>query len=118
MPKDEETAPSPARFFGTEVREARKRAGMAQPELAAIAGYDPSYVSKVENSYITPDEKFISACDTAFPDMHGWFSRFWAESRKWNPTFPMVRGMDRRGAAGARYPLVGTTADTRTSPDA
>ena len=88
MPKDEETVPSPARYFGAEVREARKRAGMAQPELAAIAGYDPSYVSKVENGYITPDEKFISACDAAFPDMHGWFSRFWAESRKWNPSYP------------------------------
>ena len=73
MPKDAETVPSPARYFGAEVREARKRAGMAQPELAAIAGYDPSYVSKVENGYITPDEKFISACDVAFPDMHGWF---------------------------------------------
>ena len=61
---------------------------MPQPELAAIAGYDPSYVSKVENGYITPDEKFISACDAAFPDMHGWFSRFWGESRKWNPSYP------------------------------
>jgi DNA-binding XRE family transcriptional regulator len=88
MPKDEETVPSPARYFGAEVREARKRAGMAQPELAAIAGYDPSYVSKVENGYITPDEKCISACDAAFPDMHGWFSRFWSESRKWNPSYP------------------------------
>jgi len=41
MAKDEETLSSPARFFGAEVREARKRAGISQPELAALAGYDP-----------------------------------------------------------------------------
>jgi transcriptional regulator with XRE-family HTH domain len=88
MAKDEETLSSPARFFGAEVREARKRAGISQPELAALAGYDPSYVSKVENGAITPDEKFIKACDSAFPEMHGWFGRFWGESRKWNPVYP------------------------------
>jgi transcriptional regulator with XRE-family HTH domain len=88
MQKDGEAAASPARFFGAEVREARKRAGMSQPELAALAGYDPSYVSKVENGAITPDQKFIDACDRVFPDMHGWFARFWDESRRWNPSYP------------------------------
>ena len=88
MPRNQEGAASPARFFGAEVREARKRAGMSQPELGSIVGYDPSYVSKVENGAITPDEKFINACDTAFPDMHGWFSRFWEESRKWDGPVP------------------------------
>ncbi len=88
MRKDGEAAASPARFFGAKVREARKRAGMSQPELAALAGYDPSYVSKVENGAITPDQKFIDACDRVFPEMHGWFARFWAESRTWNPSYP------------------------------
>jgi transcriptional regulator with XRE-family HTH domain len=88
MQKDGEAAASPARFFGAEVREARKRAGMSQPELAVLAGYDPSYVSKVENGAITPDQKFIDACDRAFLDMHGWFARFWDESRRWNPSYP------------------------------
>jgi DNA-binding XRE family transcriptional regulator len=88
MQKDREAAPSPARFFGAEVREARKRAGMSQPELAALAGYDPSYVSKVENGAITPDQKFIDACDMTFPEMHGWFARFWRDSRQWNPLYP------------------------------
>lgn len=82
MQKDGEAAASPARFFGAEVRAARKRAGMSQPELAALAGYDPSYVSKVENGAITPDQKFIDACDAAFPEMHGWFARFWRDSRQ------------------------------------
>lgn len=88
MPKEQEGTASPALFFGAEVREARKRTGMSQPELGSIAGYDPSYVSKVENGAITPDEKFISGCDTAFPDMHGWFFRFWEESRKWDGPVP------------------------------
>jgi transcriptional regulator with XRE-family HTH domain len=88
MPKDRETSGSPARFFGSEVREARRQAGMSQPELGALAGYDPSYVSKVENGVITPDEKFISACDEAFPGMHGWFTRFWRDSRTWDAPYP------------------------------
>lgn len=88
MQKDGEAVASPARFFGAEVRAARKRAGMSQPELAALAGYDPSYVSKVENGAITPDQKFIDACDAAFPEMHGWFARFWRDSRQWNPSYP------------------------------
>lgn len=88
MQKDGEAAASPARFFGAEVREARKRAGMSQPELAALAGYDPSYVSKVENGAITPDQKFIDACDRAFPEMHGWFARFWLESQRWDGPIP------------------------------
>src|SRR5262249_45749518 len=88
MQKDGEAVASPARFFGAEVREARKRAGMSQPELAGLAGYDPSYVSKVENGAITPDQKFIDACDAAFPEMHGWFARFWRDSRQWNPSYP------------------------------
>jgi transcriptional regulator with XRE-family HTH domain len=89
MQKDGEAAASPARFFGAEVREARKRSGMSQPELAALAGYDPSYVSKVENGAITPDQKFIDACDRAFPEMHGWFARFWRDSHKWDPSYPV-----------------------------
>ncbi|MGH3252873.1 MAG: Scr1 family TA system antitoxin-like transcriptional regulator [Trebonia sp.] len=88
MQKDGQAAASPARFFGAEVREARKRAGLSRPELAAVAGYDPSYVSKVEHGAITPDQKFIDACDAAFPEMHGWFARFWRDSRTWNPAYP------------------------------
>lgn len=85
MQKDGGAVASPARFFGAEVREARKRVGMSQPELAAIAGYDPSYVSKVENGAITPDQKFINACDTVFPDLHGWFVRFWMNRANGTP---------------------------------
>ena len=37
---------SPAAFFGNEVREARTRAKMSQPDLGSVLGYDASYVSQ------------------------------------------------------------------------
>lgn len=75
---------SPAEFFGNEVREARTRAKMSQPEIGSATGYDPSYVSKVETGSIIPDDKFVNALDRVFPNMNGWFGRFWRDSRQWN----------------------------------
>ncbi len=75
---------SPAAFFGNEVREARTRAKMSQAALGSASGYDATYVSKVENDHIVPDDKFLKALDVVFPHMNGWFSRFWRHSRKWN----------------------------------
>ncbi len=74
---------SPAAFFGNEVREARTKAKMSQPDLGSVLGYDGSYVSKVETGTIVPDEKFVSGLDPVFPHMNGWFGRFWRESRNW-----------------------------------
>lgn len=74
---------SPAAFFGNEVREARARAKMSQPDLGSVLGYDGSYVSKVETGTIVPDEKFVNGLDPVFPHMNGWFARFWRESRNW-----------------------------------
>jgi transcriptional regulator with XRE-family HTH domain len=75
---------SPAAFFGNEVREARISAKMSQSALGAATGYDATYVSKVENGHIVPDEKFLQGLDSTFPGMNGWFTRFWRDSRKWN----------------------------------
>ena len=75
---------SPADFFGNEVREARTRAKMSQTALGTATGYDATYVSKIENGHIVPDDKFLKAVDRVFPNMNGWFSRFWRDSRKWN----------------------------------
>jgi hypothetical protein len=74
---------SPAAFFGNEVRTARATAKMAQPELGSRVGYDATYVSKVETGSIVPDDKFVIALDDVFPNMNGWFSRFWRDSPKW-----------------------------------
>lgn len=74
---------SPSAFFGNEVREARLNAGMPQAELGKATNYDGSYVSKVETGDIVPDAKFVDALDVVFPNMNGWFGRFWCDSRKW-----------------------------------
>ena len=74
---------SPAAFFGNEVRTARTAAKMSQPELGSRVGYDATYVSKVETGSIVPDDKFVIALDDVFPNMNGWFSRFWRDSPKW-----------------------------------
>lgn len=58
---------------------------MTQPALgSAIGNYDGSYVSKVETGDLTPHDDFVNGLDRVFPDMNGWFGRFWRSSRKWN----------------------------------
>ncbi len=78
---------SPMHFFGAEVRHARMAAGMTQAELGAIVGYDGSEVSKVEGG-APPSEKFAEGCDRAFPQMNGWFMRFYQEAHKWDGPYP------------------------------
>jgi hypothetical protein len=46
----------------------------------------------VETGDIGPSDKFVKACDKAFPGRHGWFTRFWlrlprAASRAYKPWF-------------------------------
>lgn len=79
-----EPSASPAAFFGNEVREARTRAKMSQAALGSETGYDATYVSKIENGHIVPDDKFLKGLDWTFPNMNGWFTRFWRDSRSWN----------------------------------
>lgn len=79
---------SPAAFFGSEVREARTKAKMSQPELGSAVGYDGSYVSKVETGTVAPDADFVNGLDRVFPQMNGWFARFKGNSRKWEGQYP------------------------------
>ncbi len=74
--------------FGSEVRRAREAAGMSQSELGALVPCDKSAVSQVEAGLIAPDESFARACDAAFPQMGGWFVRFWKDSQTWGAVFP------------------------------
>jgi DNA-binding XRE family transcriptional regulator len=74
---------SPAAFFGSEIRRAREAAGMAQAELAHMAGYDPSVVSKCEGGEWPATDALANACDKAFPERGGWFLRFYADSHAW-----------------------------------
>jgi transcriptional regulator with XRE-family HTH domain len=43
-----------AKLFGEELRELRRKAGLSQRELAAQAGLDFSYISKLENDRLPP----------------------------------------------------------------
>lgn len=61
---------------------------MSQPALGLATGYDATYVSKVETGSIVPDDRFVNALDHVFPNMNGWFGRFWRDSRKWNGHYP------------------------------
>ena len=78
---------SPRHHFGSEVRRAREAAGMTLADLAAMVPCDPSTVSRVEAGAIAPDAHFATVCDEAFPEMNGWFSRFYQDSRDWNQPF-------------------------------
>ena len=73
---------SPAHHFGSEVRRAREAKGMTQAELGELVPCDKATVSRVEGGQ-PPDEAFAKACDTAFPEMQGWFLRFWKDSQTW-----------------------------------
>lgn len=78
---------SPRHHFGSEVRRAREAAGMTLADLAAMVPCDPSTVSRIEAGAIAPDAHFATVCDEAFPEMNGWFSRFYQDSRDWNQPF-------------------------------
>ncbi|HEY0937083.1 MAG TPA: helix-turn-helix transcriptional regulator [Trebonia sp.] len=74
---------SPSHHFGSELRRARKEAGMTLADLAALVPCDASTVSRIEAGQIVPDLHFAEVCDTAFPFCRGWFSRFVTDSADW-----------------------------------
>jgi hypothetical protein len=93
MPRGKALTPgaSPAHHFGSEVRRARESVGMTQSELGDLVPCDTATVSRVENGVtFPPDDAFPHACDRAFPDMQGWFVRFWKDSQSWgSAVFPV-----------------------------
>src|SRR5271166_4965412 len=82
---------NPARYFGQQVRKARRAAGWTLTEFGQRIGYDPGQISRIENGKRPPTELFAQMCDRAFPDRDGWFSEFYAESRTWIATPPWFR---------------------------
>jgi transcriptional regulator with XRE-family HTH domain len=81
----------PARYFGRQVRKARLAAGWTLTEFGQRVGYDPGQISRVENGKRPPSELFARMCDRALPDLNGWFTEFFAESRTWMATPPWFR---------------------------
>lgn len=86
--RDLDPRANPMKFFGSEVRHARLAAGMKQAELGKITGYATSEVSRFESGIREATQEFASGCDTAFPAMNGWFSRFLADAPSWAGPFP------------------------------
>jgi transcriptional regulator with XRE-family HTH domain len=79
---------NPARYFGQQVRKARRAAGWTLREFGQRIGYDPGQISRIETGKRPPTELFAKMCDRAFPDRDGWFSEFYAESRTWIAIWP------------------------------
>lgn len=82
---------NPARYFGRQVRSARRAAGWTLAEFGQRIGYNSGQISRVENGKRPPTELFAQMCDRAFPDRGGWFGEFYAESRTWIATPPWFR---------------------------
>jgi hypothetical protein len=60
---------------------------MTLAELGAIVPCDASTVSRIESGQLSPAERFARACDEAFPQMGGWFGRFYRASLKWDAPY-------------------------------
>jgi len=86
--RDLDPAASPAHFFGAEVRRAREAAGLTLAGLGAVVPCDASTVSRIEAGLRNPPERFAVACDEAFPQMGGWFTRFYNNSPRWDGPYP------------------------------
>ena len=82
---------NPVRYFGQQVRRARRAAEWTLYEFGQRIGYDPGQISRIENGKRPPTELFAQMCDRAFPDRDGWFGEFYAESRTWIATPPWFR---------------------------
>jgi Domain of unknown function (DUF5753) len=57
-------------------------------DLGAVVPCDASTVSRIESGLLSPTERFVAACDEAFPQMRGWFTRFCDNSRSWDAPYP------------------------------
>jgi transcriptional regulator with XRE-family HTH domain len=86
--RDLDPEASPLHFFGAEVRRAREAAGMTLADLGALVPCDASTVSRIESGQLTPSDRFAAACDEAFPQMGGWFTRFYRSSGQWTGPYP------------------------------
>ena len=86
--RDLDPGASPAHFFGAEVRRAREAAGLTLAGLGAVVPCDASTVSRIESGLLSPTERFAAACDEAFPQMGGWFTRFYSNSPRWDGPYP------------------------------
>ena len=48
----------------------------------------PPLCPGIEAGLLSPTQRFAAACDEAFPQMGGWFTRFYDDSRQWDGPYP------------------------------
>jgi len=61
---------------------------MTQADLGALVPCDNSTVSRIEAGMLEPGETFAEVCDKVFPQLGGWFTRFYRESQGWDGAYP------------------------------
>ena len=108
---------NPVRYFGQQVRRARRAAGWTLAEFGQRIGYDPGQISRIENGKRPPTELFAQMCDRAFPDRDGWFGEFYAESRTWIATPPWFRSWVEHEQQAAYPAHLAARRPLRTAPD-
>ena len=82
---------NPTRYFGQQVRRARRAAGWTLAEFGQRTGYDPAHLSRIESGKRPATEVLAQLCDQVFPHRAGWFGEFYEESRTWIATPPWFR---------------------------
>jgi hypothetical protein len=61
---------------------------MTLADLGAAVPCDASTVSRIESGLLSPTQRFAHVCDETFPQMGGWFTRFYSDSRRWDGPYP------------------------------
>ena len=65
------------------MRKERTARGWSLREFSQRTGLNPGHVSRIENGKRPPTENVATACDAAFPELRGWFTEYYEESRHW-----------------------------------
>lgn len=73
-------------FFARELR--RVRGGLSQEALGKRLGYSGELVGKVEKRERRPTRQFAEACDAAFPELGGLFTRLVDEAERTHGVYP------------------------------
>lgn len=82
---------NPAKHFGRQMKKERTGRGWTLREFSAHTGVGVSYASQVETGGRPPTERVAIACDTAFPERHGWFLEYYRELSTWSEVPPAFK---------------------------
>jgi transcriptional regulator with XRE-family HTH domain len=75
-------------FYAHELKRMRLAAGLSQEALGKRLGYSGELVGKVENRERRPTADLARACDAAFPELDGLFTRLVEEAESAHGVYP------------------------------